>query len=529
MIRTVKIFPPIGIARLGKSPDGYFIGPERPVPPTVPDGGFRDGAGLIKRQAARFRLFGFDEKGKLMGEVTFDQAAAITWTVRIANTKAAADRFFGRAEPNPGPRNAAIQNRDQLKLAPDAVSVSGKNANFTDLGQSKTAGMAKEFTINQEFLGHVIQLSLGTATIDDQGRLLVLGGHGESKSPTGNPLNAPGSNFANHDGWYDDVSDGVVSATVTLKDGSNPTVTSAWVVVAPPKYAPGIHSIVTLYDTLLQVAVDRNLMPSPFADLAFKPSIAADILPILTRAANMRWVYSGGKARFNPGTSFHRTFKKLPPAAKAAVFSRLSTPSNTPGAPGSGVGNMPKMWSDQYPNGPNGTLTRIQYKMLEMWKNGAIVPGATPSPSDPITPEGLTRAALEPCVGAAFYPGIEASWKIRDVFPFIEAFRLDATQMNPGDVTSQMSLPWQSDFLDCSVEQSNSDEDLVWWPAQRPIDVLKPGSNTYIPWARVTDGSTTEMTVDEIITGWNDLAFVVAANGRFEETPRSLTRSARPF
>jgi len=261
MIRTVKIFPPIGIARLGKSPDGYFIGPERPVPPTVPDGGFRDGAGLIKRQAARFRLFGFDEKGKLMGEVTFDQAAAITWTVRIANTKAAADRFFGRAEPNPGPRNAAIQNRDQLKLAPDAVSVSGKNANFTDLGQSRTAGMAKEFMINQEFLGRVIQLGLGTATTDDQGRLLVLGGHGESKSPTGNPLNAPGSNFANHDGWYDDVSDGVVSATVTLKDGSNPTVTSAWVVVAPPKYAPGIHSIVTLYDTLLQVAVDRNLMP----------------------------------------------------------------------------------------------------------------------------------------------------------------------------------------------------------------------------------------------------------------------------
>jgi hypothetical protein len=62
--------------------------------------------------------------------------------------------------------------------------VSGKNANFTDLAHSRTAGMAKEFTINQEFLGHVIQLSLGTATTDDQGRLLVLGGHGESKSGT---------------------------------------------------------------------------------------------------------------------------------------------------------------------------------------------------------------------------------------------------------------------------------------------------------------------------------------------------------
>jgi len=521
MISTIKIYPPIGVARLGNSPDGYFIGPEQPIPPLNPTGGYRDENGLIKRQAARFRLFGFDENGQPTGEVTLEEADDITWSVHVANTKAAADRFFGKFEANPGLRNAAVvENRDQLKLDPGVVSVSGKNPSFADLTASRAAGLVKEFTIDQQFLGQAIQLTLGSTTTDDEGRLLVLGGHGESKSPTGASLEEAGSNFANHDGWYDDVSDGVVSATVRLKDGSTPAVASAWVIVAPPKYAPGIHSVVTLYDTLFQAAVDRNLTPSPLNDPAFKPSIATDILPIVTRAANVRWVYSDGNAQFDPA-SFHHSFNNLPPAAKAAVFRKLAVPSDTPGASGTGGGDMPKMWSDEYQAGSNASLTRIQYKMLEMWKDGATVPGSEPSPGDPITPDGLTRAALEPCVGAAFYPGIEASWKLRDTFSFIEPFRLDATKMSPGDVSSQMSLPWQSDFLDCGVEPDSDGDELVWWPAQRPDNILKAGSDTYIPWARVSDGDPTEMSVEQMITGWSQLGFIVAADDRFEETLRA--------
>jgi len=520
MISTIKIYPPIGIARLGNSPNGYFIGPERPLDSPPPAGGYRDAAGTIKRQAARFRLFGFDENGKLAGEVTFAEADEITWTVHVANTKAAAERFVGRDDPNRQLRNAGVHDRTQLRLDPGPVSVSGKNPDFADLAQSKANGRTQEFAIQQLFLGRPIQLTLGTATTDDEGRLLVLGGHGESKSPTNATLSETGpNNFANHDGWYDDVSDGVVSATVRLKDGTSPAVSSAWVIVGPPKYAPGIYHVVSLYDTLRQQAVDRRLMPSPFADPTFQPSITTDILPLLTRAANMRWVYSGGDLQFDPATSFHHTFNALPPVQKATVFNRLSVPSNTPGDPGTGGGDMPRMWSDIYPNGTNGTLTRIQHKMIEMWKNGEAVPGSTPSPGDPITPEGLTRAALEACVGGAFFPGIEASWKLRDVFPFAEPFRLDAAQMHPGDVTSQMSLPWQSDFLDCAVEPSDdAGEDLVWWPAQRPIFVLRAGTNTYIPWARTTANGTQEMSIEQMITRWGDLGFVLEANGRFEDS-----------
>ncbi|MGA2736750.1 MAG: LodA/GoxA family CTQ-dependent oxidase [Bryobacteraceae bacterium] len=518
MIKNVKIFPPIGIARLGNSQAEYFIGPEKPDEVIVPPGGFRDAAGLIKRQAARFHLFGYDENGALVQELT-SADADIQWTVHVANTKAAAEFFHPKSQTNPQIRNANFTgDRNQLKLDPGPATVSGNNSNFANLNLSKTSGNAKDLQINQLFLGQPVRFVLGTITTDDLGLLLVLGGFGESKSPVGVDLS--GGDFADHDGWYDDVSDGLVSATVKLNDGTTPPVANAWVIVGPPKYAPGLQSPVSLYDTLFQAAIDRGLAASPFSDPNFKPSLAGDIIPILTRAANMRWVYNNGQPQFTPA-GFHNSFSNMPPANRQVIFNKLSVPSATRGNPGTSGGDMPKMWSDLYPEGPNGTLTQTQYKMLQMWVNGSFVPGTPASPQDPITPDGLTRAALNPCVGAAFFPGIEASWKIRDVFAFIEPFRLDASQLQPGDISSQMSLPWQSDFLDCAVERGNAAANLVWWPAQRPIEVLKPGANAYIPWARRSDTDSSGMSVDEMITDWYKLGFVLQqADGRYEEMPR---------
>jgi hypothetical protein len=64
-IEKVRIHPAIGIARLGNSPDAFFIGPERPG--VVHSGPFKDEKGRIKRQAARFRLFGYDADDRLVG------------------------------------------------------------------------------------------------------------------------------------------------------------------------------------------------------------------------------------------------------------------------------------------------------------------------------------------------------------------------------------------------------------------------------------------------------------------------------
>ena len=73
-IHTIKIHPAIGIARLGNSPTGFFIGPEKPGAHTRPKGGYKDAQGRIKRQAARFRLFGYDSTGKLVKEITATEA-----------------------------------------------------------------------------------------------------------------------------------------------------------------------------------------------------------------------------------------------------------------------------------------------------------------------------------------------------------------------------------------------------------------------------------------------------------------------
>lgn len=525
MIQTIKIFPPIGIARIGNSKDSYFIGPERPGNTTLPPNAYRDVQGNIKRQAARFHLFGFDETGQLVGEITSADMQKIDWTVHVANTKAAAEMFFGKQEKPRALRNRLFTgNRDLLKFDAGEVTVSGPNVDYRDLNMSRANGTAKELQVQQTFWEKPVALSLGTVTTDDRGLLLVLGGYGESKSPTGKNLSQDEvfTNFANHDEWYDDVCDGNVSVQVVLKDGGPPLVADAWVIVAPPKYAPDLQTPVTLYDTLLQRAIDEKTVPDPSNDPNFQPSLATDILPILARAANMRWVYSNGAAQFDPGT-FHHNFASMPPANRALVFNRLSVPNSTPGGPASGGGDMPRNWSDLYTKVlKNGTLTKLQYLTLRKWREGKFVQDAAPSPADPITPSGLTRAALEPCVGGPFYPGIEASWKIRDTFKFMEPFRLDASQLNPGDISAQMSLPWQSDFLDCAVEPTRADSpDLVWWPAQRPINVLKPGSNSFIPWARKTDADTQDMSSMELVANWFKLAFLFKGeDGRYEEESR---------
>src|SRR5262249_4172545 len=121
------------------------------------------------------------------------------------------------------------------------------------------------------------------------GRLLVLGGFGHSESVDGQEI----TGFSENDSWHDDVSDGPVTAEVVLATGKakKPAVKPAWVIVAPPDFAPGIMNLVTLYDTLYDLAVTRGLaakgvVPAPPA----RPSYPRHILPILQRVMAYQWV-----------------------------------------------------------------------------------------------------------------------------------------------------------------------------------------------------------------------------------------------
>src|SRR4051794_26048895 len=89
-IVSARIHPAIGIARVGNAPrpDDYFVGVEVPYPVAPPAGGYRDQQGRLKRQGARFPIYGFDSDGNVVAELT-DNIALIEWHVHVANKKAA--------------------------------------------------------------------------------------------------------------------------------------------------------------------------------------------------------------------------------------------------------------------------------------------------------------------------------------------------------------------------------------------------------------------------------------------------------
>ncbi len=485
-IVTIKIHPAIGIARVGNSPTKFFIGPELPGKSKRPTGGYKDPQGRIKRQAARFRLFGYDAKGKLVKEIS-GKDALITWTVHLANKKAAWSKFDG-LKPNLPLRNAGVTDRGSLIIDPGPRSLSGTNK-------------AAQFD-NGTFLGTLVPL--GEMRIDAKGRLLVLGGFGHSASPANKPL----ANFANNDGWHDDTSDGPVTATVRLKTSSQTIeAVGAWVICPPPDFAPPIGNVITLYDTLLQVAIDKLGLKLPA-----KPSFTRDIYPILHRAMATKWV-----SKMIAEAHAHVTLDSvIPPpgdlATRKAIFKRLRNPS-TPGATASEGSDMPMIHSDYYPADANEPLTRTQYRIMKKWKDGNFINdwSGPPKPGKVITPAGLDRAALETCVGGAFFPGIEASWLLRDRYKFLEPFRLDSASLSPGDVTKQMAVPWQADFNDCA-----QDGELAWWPAQRPDEVFPEAGGPQISWVRGLVNARGDM-----VAKWHQLGFVVKKGSKFLETERT--------
>jgi hypothetical protein len=491
---TYKIFPPIGIARIGNSTE-YYVGPE--IPGTVvvpPDGSYRElqTPALVRRQAARFHIFACDQNGTPTHEITPD-AATIKWTVKLANTKAAFNQFQGIGHLTGPLRNASVSNRSLLMNTPLPCTLYS-----SDKGQaSSIIGSCFDTTVQ-----------LGEIRIDDCGYLLVLGGFGLS----GSPSNAPLLTYANNDGWYDDISDGSVTAKVTL-NGTTTAVDAApaWVICPPTRFAPGVPQMISLYDTLLQAAVDRlgYSIPGP-------PSFTNDVYPILRSQMMMQWVsskvsssyYSALTAAISPTATYSQ---------RDAVFQQLRPPSTPPTK--STTKLWPAVWSDYYAEAGGGwvnqPLTVTQYNIMTAWRdgNGKVTNdwAGPPSPASTITANGLTRAALENCSGGPFAPGIETSFLTRDKYPYLEPFRLDASQLSPGDLTKQNAVPWQADFLDCEFEPP-----LSWWPAGRPDDVVTATSKGYLAWER---GLKTHM---DMVKYWNELGFVLQSGNSFFETQRIL-------
>jgi hypothetical protein len=586
--RRFRIHPAIGVARVGNAKrgrlegEGWFIGPEIPgIPPnwnaaTGRFEAFKQADG-VKAQAARFRVYEYvrrNDDGKWMPsrEISLDTPGirAIRWRVHLANRKAsffnfdgqsgASDTFAGHVDPDKHWRNPGIETLGdraaRLEIDPGEKSIEGRSADPVDLANPSAP--------------RIPIATLGELRTDARGRLVVTGGYGASgidpTLPVGPRQGATGDliDYANNHGWFDDVSDGPVSAEVEL-DGEALSVAAdgAWLLVGPPDFAPALDAVVTLYDALWDVAVRKLPLPAdsalfeeyaPGRGLArlaemqarwqvsaslvgFKPSFTEDVWPTLARGYGVRWVHQplGQPAG---GATPHR---RIAPPAWATLASlpgnqglRNSIVNRTRGPDAQGTDNpslMPKAQGDD-PYTSNWTshltLTHIQHAILRQWRDGAFTadwpgqPPPRPQPVDDIAPERLDRAALEGCVGGAFYPGIEASWLVRDPRVFSEPFRvrrdanLGETPLGPltvraGFFSQQMALPWQADFMDCKKEEGGNAADgfFAWWPAQRPDDVFVDGGGAaMVPWTRgfAVNGA---QRYKDMIGGWHTRGFVV--------------------
>jgi hypothetical protein len=291
---TYKIHPGIGIARLGNSDTEFYIAPETPAGLALecdsngnqrfgPDGAtpllvttFRDAQGRIKRQAARFQVFVYDEQSpegrplkigdRIEGGGNNGTLTEIHWQAYIANKKACwyeFDTTVGEHGYPPGHprRNRDVTDRSRLIIDPGPRTVTGnkRRASFDRIGEG---GYATTFPPSP--LSACSIDTLGEMMMDEAGRLLVLGGYGCSGSERSGPGEPHTENYANNDGWYDDTSDGPVMARLVMYS-QEVTRTRyidveypAWVIVGYPRYVPQVLDMVTMDEVLYDLFL-RNL------------------------------------------------------------------------------------------------------------------------------------------------------------------------------------------------------------------------------------------------------------------------------
>ena len=512
---------------------GYYIGPEVTDPPLLGVNN-RDGDGAIKRQAARFRIYGYNAAGEVVKEIKgSDPNTTIEWTAHLANRKAQWYKFVVALDLPEAPdildslkipqspyqpsehRNPSLRGEDRAQLAIDPGP-------RTILGQS---GETPQRFDNGTFLtgAHETTVDLGELRTDEDGRLLVLGGFGNSASPTGDTVYNPNdpSGFVNPDNWYDDISDGPVTATVTIDSQPIP-VESSWVVVAPPNYAPGIIGWRTLYDLLVDTYVECGRMPMPTT-----ASFTKDILPVLSRLSNLQWVNKGFATLFGKGCpldfSDPELLKKL--AHKGAteaediyhelrqiVFNTFR-PAETNSTTGS---SWPWIYGDGFGSAPesspsnNLALSKVRMKLMKLWVEGDFENDYSPEFSPPSClddvdlqeqPAMLDKAALHFCLADAFHPGCELTWPMRHSSLYSAPFRVRHAEdtanteqdygevltqeivlrhggplyaQGAGDLTRWMGIPWQADTGFCrSGYDAEYDPYLpTFWPANVPNQIL---------------------------------------------------------
>jgi len=614
-----RIHPTIGISRVGNSTE-YYLGPETmaglegatdndpmgglPIKPgqetqTITSDDLRDANGQLKRQAARFKIYGYNPTeinkypsgagSEIVVGSTLDvdgqtkTVTSILWQVHLANKKANSwiepeqgvsaynnsgqtplvrnSEFPGSPVMIPGKEDGTCVNSQEIlntsdrrsKLVIDAgphvvqkglteiVSFDAQGSNeYISMVNGKptitTVDYPRQFPVYPSDAPEIEKIeSLGEMLTDDQGRLIVVGGFGKASGFSGSGTYDPNAKLesaVNNDGWFDDTSDGPVTAVIVFSDGTSHQVEgSAWIVTSDPSYAPQIPNVVTLWEDMYNTWVEEfNLEPSlynPTAtidtpvsnpdfylgkgyNLDYAPDYPTQIRPILNAAHLQRWATN----LISNGIGAHEKVAKQtmnsPEWKQIMNFMRNPNLANNEN-PQNGT-RMPLSLGDSVlddPSNPNSrvedflAISRTQYFFVYQWLINNIVKSGTIYGAG----EQLDRNVLGNCLGGRYSPGIEMTFIIRDTFLYQNwmengvyspagPFRINmqamdysklttpalgvgyiptnAVAVEPGDICKFMSIPWHTDYNSCATHPTgNPDSNMTYWswPAQRPVAI----------------------------------------------------------
>ncbi len=346
-------------------------------------------------------MYGYNAAGEVVRELKpgSEGVTEIQWTVHLANKKAAWYQFHLALDipegktltaEQYGRRNADVVVADRKKLVndPGSRTVRGSKTETQKFDTGKVMDKA---------------VYLGEISTRSDGRLVVLGGRGNSASYKNQPI----TGVTNNDTWYDDVSDGPVTAKVTI-DGQDLTAVPAWVVVGPPHYAPGVKSVRTLYDLLFDVFFQAGSLTRPP-----QVSFADHIEPIFRRFCDLQWVNHGFATQFGwngPNFFLSPTMRKrLADPSDRTRELRRQVYASLRDYDRDGKSPLPWPWlyGDAMASKPKSVLQHLalsptQDWMLQRWADGAFVAGPLRQPRPNIDdapaaeqPGLLDRAALE--------------------------------------------------------------------------------------------------------------------------------------
>lgn len=544
-------------------------GTERDV---VRSSDLRDATGALKRHAARFRIFSYEGEGEESWprgdgtEVTIGtpfgdkKVKDIVWTVHVANKKAnqfvlvedppeepqgirsyedgrlppirnAATDTIGAPQPpndkkidvlndparvrmltiDPGPRTISSTSSASVHFDRETV------ASYYDTEQAVVVdlpGYPKSFPADsfRSFTAPAGPIdTLGSLSTDERGRLLVLGGYGRAIG-----WNIAGraliTDDVNNDQWFDDTSDGPVSATIEFDDGSTADAHGAWVTTTDPAYAPQILNAVSVWDDVYDCWVRKlGLAPDVYDEAkggyqpSYKPTFDDQLAPVFRAAALQQWVTNLSQT----GIAGHRRLAAIsadndPASTELAGLSMFRNPFDK--AEQNNTSLMPLSLGDA--NESFLTLRQTQYFFLQRWNEGRdhFRPGG------PILGPGeyLDKAAFVNCLGGRFSPGIDLTfimrepelyrlpWRTSGAGPFrVNAKKLAYADVSsdkplltggyvprhvvdggiePGDISKFMAVPWHTDYNSCATHPPSpnppGNRKVFWsWPAQRPVAV----------------------------------------------------------